>query len=67
MKTFEDIKTLAMNEPTIHRALMMFYDGNLTREQALIEMVFVLSEQKKQYFDEIVKLNMTRPNPPIMG
>lgn len=60
MKTFEDIEKLAMTDPVVHKCMMLYRQGDFTKEQALIHMVATLAEHKNDYFNEVVKLRQNR-------
>lgn len=57
MKTFEDIEKLGLHDKTVYSCLKMISHGTCTKEQALINMVLLLAEQKNEYFNEVVKLH----------
>lgn len=56
------IRELAMHDATVRASLMIYEARNdVTYETALEGMVLALANEKKAYFDEVVKLKMRIP------
>lgn len=52
MKTFDDLCKLGMHDPIVTNYLTLVAIGDMNREEALIGMVFTLSEINKKMIDE---------------
>ncbi len=82
MKTWDDLEQLAIGlpwdqmtpaercdiagEPVLYATIRAVNNGNLTREQALIQAVFALVEVKNQHRKMLLDYMNTRPIAPIM-
>ena len=58
--TRQDIEILARNDATVHAALMFVRLGELTFEQAMMELVVLLAEEKKLILNEKIEQYQNR-------
>lgn len=61
---WEDIERLAMHYPAARHAVMLVERGHLTREQALIALVYALADAYSRMFRaEVERVSLTPSNP----
>lgn len=71
MKKFEELFELGLHDNVVNAYLMHYKQGNMTQEEALVGMIFTLSEQKKEiqreYIDHLNNCTMPRIQGYIQG
>ena len=56
LKTWADIQRAALTDPFLYRAVILVDRGDLTREEALIQVALALSVVRAQMHEQIVTL-----------
>ena len=57
--TWADIERLSLHYPAAHQAVVLIERGDLTREQALISLVFALADAFQKLFSaEVARLRL---------
>lgn len=67
LPSMRDIHELGMHDTAVNQVWSYSRENKISEKDMLMMMVLVLAEQKKQYFDEIVRLNANSTTPLFKG